>query len=204
MIMGSFTSAPKQVIFGARFSVVILVVSIPAGKKSFAGIPEATFVDDVEAFMKNCEGVESVLRQLDEQHGKYKFMELNLLARKRRLKSQIPDIQKSLDMINVLEAKQKNDQQLETHFLLSDLLYSRAIIEPTDKVCLWLGANVMLEYSLKDAKQLLEKNLETANRNLGQVHHDLDFLRDQMTTTEVNMARLYNWDVKRRQAQNAK
>lgn len=24
--------------------------------------------------------------------------------------------------------------------------------------------------------------------------------RDQLTTTEVNMARVYNWDVKRRQA----
>lgn len=26
------------------------------------------------------------------------------------------------------------------------------------------------------------------------------FSRDQLTTTEVNMARVYNWDVKRRQA----
>lgn len=79
----------------------------------------------------------------------------------------------------------------------------------------------MLEYSLEDAKALLEKNHETATRSLAQVHYDLDFLRyyifkfglkkqcrnslnyafrDQMTTTEVNMARLYNWDVKRRQA----
>ena len=97
--------------------------------------------------MKDCEGVESVLRQLDEQHGKYKFMELNLLARKKRLKSQIPDIQKSLDMINVLEAKKKATEQIETHFLLSDLLYSRAIIEPTDKVCLWLGVIMMIAES---------------------------------------------------------
>jgi len=28
--------------------------------------------------------------------------------------------------------------------------------------------------------------------------------RDQFTTTEVNMARVYNWDVKRRQAAKAK
>nr|CAG4636662.1 EOG090X0IRH [Eubosmina coregoni]SVE70176.1 EOG090X0IRH [Eubosmina coregoni] len=174
------------------------------GKKSFAGIPEATFVEDVDSFMKECEGVEPVLRNLDEQHGKYKFMELNLMARKKKLKSKIPDIQKSLDMISVLEAKKKAEERIETQFLLSDLLYSRAIIEPTDRVCLWLGANVMLEYSLEDAKALLEKNHETATKSLAQVHYDLDFLRDQMTTTEVNMARLYNWDVKRRQALNAK
>lgn len=83
----------------------------------------------------------------------------------------------------------------------------------------------MLEYTLKDAQTLLKKNHDSAKKNLAQVHHDLDFLRsifsffvqkvtklnrcyltcrDQMTTTEVNMARLYNWDVKRRQAQNSK
>lgn len=66
-------------------------------------------------------------------------MELNLLARKKKLKSQIPDIQKSLDMIAVLEAKKEASESIETRFLLSDLLYSRAVIEPTDKVCLWLG-----------------------------------------------------------------
>jgi hypothetical protein len=38
-------------------------------------------------------------------------------------------------------------------------------------------ANVMLEYTLEDAKALLEKNHETAMKNLAQVHHDLDFLR---------------------------
>ncbi len=38
-------------------------------------------------------------------------------------------------------------------------------------------ANVMLEYTLEDARALLEKNHETAMKNLAQVHHDLDFLR---------------------------
>ena len=31
-----------------------------------------------------------------------------------------------------------------------------------------------------------------------QIAFDLGYLRDQMTITEVTMARLYNWDVKRR------
>lgn len=30
------------------------------------------------------------------------------------------------------------------------------------------------------------------------------FLQDQMTTTEVSMARVYNWDVNRRKAANLK
>ena len=66
------------------------------------------------------------------------------------------------------------------------------------QVCLWLGANVMLEYSLDDAEELLTKNKESAEKNVKQIAFDLAYLRDQMTITEVTMARLYNWDVKRR------
>ena len=84
----------------------------------------------------------------------------------------------------------------------------------------------MLEYSIEEAETLLSKNLETATKNLAQIDIDLDYLRDQITTTEVSkcyinseanlvhclclttifhffldMARAYNWDVKRRQAE---
>jgi hypothetical protein len=59
----------------------------------------------------------------------------------------------------------------------------------------------MLEYPISEAEQLLTKNFETATKNLLQIDTDLDFLRDQITTTEVNMARVYNWDVKKRQSE---
>ncbi|KAK3923079.1 Prefoldin subunit 3 [Frankliniella fusca] len=171
-------------------------------KKSYAGIPEAVFVDNVDEFMALSENdnADKVLKRLDEQHQKYKFMEFNLESKKRRLKNQIPDLEKSLKMIVMLQKKQDATEDMETQFLLSDQVYMKAQIAPTNKVCLWLGANVMLEYTLEDAKNLLTKNIEQAKKNLGYVEHDLYFLRDQFTTTEVNMARVYNWDVKRRQA----
>ena len=56
----------------------------------------------------------------------------------------------------------------------------------------------MLEYSLNDAEELLSKNRDSAEKNIKQIAFDLAYLRDQMTITEVTMARLYNWDVKRR------
>ncbi|XP_071450681.1 prefoldin subunit 3 [Hetaerina americana] len=172
-------------------------------KKSYAGIPEAAFVDDVDTFMtlsENNNNVEIVLKRLDEQHSKYKFMELNLLAKRRRLKSQVPDLEHSQLMINLLKKQQQSPKDIETQFLLSEQVFMKALVPPTDKVCLWLGANIMLEYTLDDASALLKKNIETAKKHLAYVEHDLDFLRDQLTTTEVNMARVYNWDVKRRQA----
>ncbi|XP_013403501.1 prefoldin subunit 3 [Lingula anatina] len=167
-----------------------------------AGIPKAVFVEDVDAFMKLQENEvpETVLKRLDEQHNKYKFMEYNLMTKRGRLKSQVPDIRSTLDIVKHMISKKDSSETLETRFLLSDQLYAKAKIPPTDKVCLWLGANVMLEYTIDDAEALLTKNLEAATKTLAQVEEDLGFLRDQTTTIEVNMARVYNWDVKRRQA----
>lgn len=175
-------------------------------KKSYAGIPEAEFMEDVDKYMEATGingNVELVLKKLDEQHGKYKFMEFNLLSKRKRLKVQIPDLERSVDMIKMLAKKKDNTEDFQTNFLLSEQVFMKASIAPTDKVCLWLGANVMLEYTLNDAMELLNKNIETAKKNLGFVEHDLDFLRDQFTTTEVNMARVYNWNVKKRLAAKA-
>lgn len=176
-------------------------------KKNSKGIPTMPFVDDVDKYMKKEENhgsAEFVLRRLDEQHSKYKFLECNLLQKKKRLKKQIPDIKVSLDILKLMKNKKDSTVPVETQFLLSDQIYVKAKIPPTEKVCLWLGANVMLEYSLDAAEQLLTKNLQTATKNLDLLEYDLDFLRDQLTTTEVNMARVYNWDVKRRQAEREK
>ncbi|XP_063980676.1 prefoldin subunit 3 [Diachasmimorpha longicaudata] len=174
-------------------------------KKSYSGIPEAQFVEDVDAFMAQPDNteVDKVLKKLDENHSKYKFMEYNLANKRRRLKSQIPELERSLEMIKKLQAEKDSSHAMETQFLLSDQVFAKAIVPPTEKVCLWLGANVMLEYTLDDAQDLMVKNIDSAKKNLNHVDHDLDFVRDQFTTTEVNMARVYNWDVKRRQAAKA-
>lgn len=56
----------------------------------------------------------------------------------------------------------------------------------------------MLSYKLPEAISLLSSKLETAEISLQGVMEDLEFLREQITVMEVNTARLYNWDVKRR------
>ena len=48
-------------------------------------------------------------------------------------------------------------------------------------------ANVMLEYDIGDASKLLTKNIETAKASLNDVENDLNFLRDQITTSEVSI-----------------
>jgi hypothetical protein len=61
----------------------------------------------------------------------------------------------------------------------------------------------MLEYETKEALDLLRTNFETAKSNIAVIREDMDYLRDQITTVEVNMARIYNHDVNlRRQAKS--
>lgn len=126
------------------------------------------------ALSENDNSADKVLQRLDEQHSKYKLMEYSLSARKRKLKIQIPDLVKSLEMIDILRA-QKDDR--ETQFLLSEQVFLKTTIAPTKNVCLWLGANVMLEYPLDEAETLLKQNIESAEVSLKCVEHDQDFLR---------------------------
>lgn len=105
------------------------------------------------------------------------------------------------------------EQELLVDFEVSEGIFSKARIEETDSVCLWLGANVMLEYSCQEvyhlilyakvhvfllfpnivadstfqlqANTLLEKNFENAKASLEVLIADLQFLRDQVTITQV-------------------
>ena len=66
----------------------------------------------------------------------------------------------------------------------------------------------MVEYPIDEAKALLTEKLSSQETTKKTCQEDLEFLREQITTMEVNIgrpphslliiARTYNWDVKRR------
>ncbi|KAK8622508.1 hypothetical protein V6N13_117418 [Hibiscus sabdariffa] len=163
------------------------------------GIPGAQFVEDVETYLSQTGlDVNSALGFLQERLQQYKLVEMKLLAQQRDLQAKIPDIAKCLDVVATLQAKKGTGEALIADFEVSEGIYSRARIEDNDSVCLWLGANVMLEYSCEEATSLLQKNLENAKASLEVLIADLQFLRDQVTITQVTIARVYNWDVHQR------
>ncbi|KAI9081104.1 hypothetical protein K1719_036863 [Acacia pycnantha] len=168
------------------------------------GIPGAQFVEDVQNyFTQSGLDVHSALAFFQERLQQYKVVEMKLLAQQRDLQAKIPDIEKCLEVVATLKAKKGTGEELIADFEVSEGTYSRARIEETDSVCLWLGANVMLEYSLEEATGLLQKNLENAKASLEVLVTDLQFLRDQVTVTQVTIARVYNWDVHQRRIQQA-
>lgn len=136
-----------------------------------------------------------LLRNLQERLQKYQFMELTTTSRIRGLLDKIPDMRKSLEMVKFL-AERKD--AFDTRYELNDTVYAEATVPPTDKVFLWLGANVMLEYNIPEAEELLQSKLDGAMSSVDQCKEDLEFLRENITTMEVNTARVINWQVEQR------
>ncbi|RYP52084.1 hypothetical protein DL769_010722 [Monosporascus sp. CRB-8-3] len=178
-----------------------------AGKDAEAtnprGIPKAPFVDKVEDYVSSREEVETTLRNFQEMISKYQFMELNLQRRISGLKDKMPDIQKTLDTVRFLKTRTEEADPIETTFELNETLYAKASIPPTDEVYLWLGANVMLSYPIDEAETLLTSKLAAAKQSYENCEEDLDFLREQITTMEVAVARVYNWDVVQKRKEKA-
>lgn len=68
----------------------------------------------------NAEGVDVVLKSLDEKHRKYKVMEYTLATKRRRLRQQIPDLARTIEVIEKLKEQK---EEVETQFLLSDQVF---------------------------------------------------------------------------------
>jgi hypothetical protein len=75
-------------------------------------------------------------------------MEANHIENKRRLKTQIPEIEASLAAVKMLHERKTNSAggggestPFTTHFSLADQLYAQAEVKPEGKVNLWLGVS---------------------------------------------------------------
>lgn len=159
--------------------------------------------------MKNPDAdFDNVMAAFQERLQQYKYMELSKRQQLADLSTKIPDIKKNLDIINYIEEKKgeedseeaQEENTIEANYELNDTLYTRASIDINglESVYLWLGAEVMMEYPLDEAVKLLNERLEKNKTQLKLIKEDLEYLKENITTMEVNTARLYNWDVQRR------
>ncbi|KAF6749961.1 prefoldin subunit [Ephemerocybe angulata] len=197
------------------------VQAIFSEERNPRGIPKAPFIANVDEYMLGSEAnIETTLRAFQDAIAKYRYMEANLTQKRASLEEKIPDIRKTLDVVEYLQDRREgkakssddddeddlddeeedasNPEPITTTYELNDTLYAEAQLEESDSVYLWLGANVMLSYKLPQAQSLLNTRLEAAELNLKNTIEDLEFLREQLTIMEVNTARVYNWDVKQR------
>ncbi|GAA6044276.1 hypothetical protein JCM8097_002106 [Rhodosporidiobolus ruineniae] len=166
---------------------------------SSRGIPKAVFLEDVQAFVGGPDGdAEAALKALQDTLAKYRFMEQSALQRRVGLEEKVPELERTVEMVEVLIKKKEQGEAFSTTFELADTLYAHGEAENVDEVYIWLGASTMLSYPLSQAHDLLQSKLAGARRGLASVKDDLGWLKEQITVTEVNVARVYNYDVARR------
>ncbi|OWB68250.1 hypothetical protein B5S30_g3626 [[Candida] boidinii] len=187
-------------------------------EKNPRGIPKAKFIEKVEDFINpktsSDADVSTFLSELETRLQQYKFMEESKRNTLRSLNTKVPDIKNNLSMVKFLKEKKEgktgdDDEDLdldedesskgkiEVNYELNDTLYSTATIdtEKLDSVGLWLGANVMLEYPLDEAMDMLAERLKIAENSKKVTLEDIEYLRENITTMEVNISRVYNWGV---------
>lgn len=111
----------------------------------------------------------------------------------------------SLKLVKSLQKKRDDKEAVLTRYSLADDVYGKAELDlEQGSVNLWLGANVMLEYTYEDAIAFLSKNEQVARTEFSEVKSDLAFVRDQIVTSEVSMTRIFNWDVRKRRSEKDK
>lgn len=167
--------------------------------KNGRNMPAVIFIENVEDFSEKY-GHDQLVEELNVYYSKFKYMEAQIVKHSEGVKSKIPDIEKAIEAVEYLEKKNSCDDtdNMKVDFMVSNNLWAKAEVPKTSTVCLWLGADIMCEYTLDEARGLLRKNLENANTTLKNNEVDLDFIKDQITVCEVNIARVYNDSLKKK------
>ena len=116
-------------------------------------------------------------------------------------KSKIPEVEQTLELVELMKIKRDKDEDIYANYSLCDTIYTRAKVDSSEgKVCLWVGANTMVEYQYEEAIDLLQSQLEQSHAKLQEIDEDLLHIRGNSITVEVNMARLFNHSVKIKKA----
>ena len=156
---------------------------------------------------------DDAIRELNAAHAAYRRVEASLQAKRARLLAKLPEISRARAAVAALRESLGEEEGSEEgggesdaggrptdlDFCVAEQVYSRARVDRRrlreGGVALWLGAGVSVEYPLPEAQALLEANEAAAKRNIKSNGEDLDFVRDCITTTQVSISRVYNWDM---------
>jgi len=182
--------------------VDIRLDSITEGTNS-RDIPAAKFLDDIELFANSFTPPASstvLIGAYSDLYSKFKAYETALTKKRISYQEKLPEIEKSISLVrHLMEKKNAGEAGATTRYNLADTIYTKAEVDCSQGIVfLWLGANVMLEYTYAEALELLTSKQDVAKKNFKEVTEDLAFTRNQIITSEVNISRIYNWDVRRK------
>ena len=143
-----------------------ILARLDAPAESKRGIPHMAVVEDIEAFLKKegDESAEDAVARMREAYQKYKYVEKNISAQRERMADKLPEYEQNLAMIEMLLERKEKEAPFDTHYMLAEYAWTKARVEKPEFVSVWLGANVMVEYPLEEARALFIKNKKISHR----------------------------------------
>lgn len=135
-----------------------------------------------------------VLNKFEETLLNYKRMFTSLEARRNSLEETLQEFNQMREYLTLMKTK----ESLSLRFQLVESVSGYATVSKPQSVNVWLGANCMVQFSLEECEAFVKEKLEKCKHNLSVTKSDLFFLKEQITTMEVSIARIYNYQVKLR------
>ena len=137
------------------------------------------------------------------------FAILDFVSSESKYSEKIPELEKSLTLVRTLDSKKKaaddgeGDATGMVRYSLADSIFANAELDyTTGTVYLWLGANVMLEFTYEEALDFLGQQHDKAVRESADTVDDMATVRDQIVTCEVSISRIFNWSVRKKRAKD--
>ncbi|GIX63083.1 prefoldin subunit superfamily protein [Babesia caballi] len=158
-------------------------------------VPAAKYVADIEKLVGDQDPA-AVTNSGKELLAKYRFMEKSMATKLTALNNKVPELKDALTIIEHIDKRgSEGAGDIYTYFKVSDTLYSEARISSTKTIFLWLGTNTMVEYPVEEATALLQNQIKLAMESIEDIKTNLEWVRNQITSTEVTVARLHNYSV---------
>ncbi len=136
-------------------------------------IPKTKFIDDIDMFSGSFDppaSSELLIGAYSDLHSKFKQIEQQLTEKKAHREKSLPEIEKSIKLVRHLKQKKEDGDSVVTRYNLADIVYAKAEVDCSQgTVNLWLGADVMLEYTYEDALELLTTKESKAKQDFEEV-----------------------------------
>ncbi|CAL6093790.1 Prefoldin_subunit 3 [Hexamita inflata] len=165
------------------------------------GIPRAVFFENVATFVANCGDVSHSILDLENKLAQYNLMFQSLDNQRNTLRNSLPSLHNTLES---LEFVQEKGEDVIFYHQLVDGIYVKARINNNKKVGIFLGSNVMVDYTVEEAKNLIQENIRNVEKQIKDCELNLEFLKEQITIIEVSVSRVFNYDVQQRKLNQTK
>ena len=138
------------------------------------GIPATKFLDDIELFASSFKppaSPELLIGAYSDLYSKFKAYEQQLIQKRVSYQEKLPEMEKSIKLVRHLKNKKDaGESSVVTRYSLADTIYSKAEVDCSQGIVnLWLGANVMLEYTYDEALELLTSKETLAKKDFKEV-----------------------------------